>query len=175
MMMTIAATAVALLTLAPSSAQAAGWQLQYSNAASGKCLDVQGSSGANGANIQEYTCKSLGTSGAANQQFELVASGGAYQLVAAHSGKCVDLRDWSASDGGAAQQWSCTGAANQQWNLVYHSTNTNGSTNYLIQSAYSGKCLTRATSGNPVYQLTCNSGSTQQVWRQKLRDVGGTA
>jgi hypothetical protein len=36
-------------------------------------------------------------------------------IVAAHSGKCLDVRDVSLADGARIQQWTCHGGANQQW------------------------------------------------------------
>ena len=62
------------------------------NQQSGKCLDVSGASTADGAAVQQWTC-----TGGTNQQFTLrkVTYAGNdshdYQLVARHSGKCVDV------------------------------------------------------------------------------------
>ncbi|WP_418953157.1 RICIN domain-containing protein [Streptomyces scabiei] len=62
------------------------------NHVSGKCLDVSDVSTANGAAVQQWTCN-----GGTNQRFRLSAvtalgNSHDYQLVAAHSGKCVDSR-----------------------------------------------------------------------------------
>ncbi|MFD0331870.1 RICIN domain-containing protein [Streptacidiphilus monticola] len=69
------------------------------NELSGKCLDVSGASTADGAAVIQYTCN-----GQTNQMFTLspvTALGNSqdYQLVAVHSGKCVDVTGVSTSPG----------------------------------------------------------------------------
>ncbi|MCT9112580.1 RICIN domain-containing protein [Streptomyces mirabilis] len=91
---------------------------------SGKCLDVSGASTADGAAVIQYTCN-----GATNQQFTLnpvTALGNShdYQLVAVHSGKCVDVSDVSTTAGAKIHQWTCDAASvlstkkNQIWRLL---------------------------------------------------------
>ncbi|MEV6792138.1 RICIN domain-containing protein [Streptomyces sp. NPDC051320] len=93
------------------------------NELSGKCLDVAGASTAEGAAVQQYTCN-----GQTNQMFTLkpvTALGNSqdYQLVAVHSGKCVDVSDVSTTAGAKIHQWTCDpGSAlgtkrNQIWRL----------------------------------------------------------
>lgn len=94
------------------------------NQLSGKCLDVNGVSTANGAPLIQWTCNS----GAQNQQFTLrkvtYAGNDAhdYQLVARHSGKCVDVSGISSAPGALVHQWTCIPASqgsplNQTWRL----------------------------------------------------------
>ncbi|OLE22037.1 MAG: beta-xylosidase [Catenulispora sp. 13_1_20CM_3_70_7] len=94
------------------------------NELSGKCLDVSGASTADGAAVIQYTCN-----GAANQMFTLnpvTALGNSpdYQLVAVHSGKCVDVSQVSTSPGALIHQWTCDSASalsskkNQIWRLL---------------------------------------------------------
>ncbi|GLX93879.1 RICIN domain-containing protein [Herbidospora sp. NBRC 101105] len=94
------------------------------NRQSGKCLDVNGVSTADGAAVIQWTC----TSGAQNQQFTLrkVTYGGNdahdYQLLARHSGKCVDVSTISTAPRAAVHQWTCVAAGqgsplNQTWRL----------------------------------------------------------
>ncbi|MEV6879443.1 RICIN domain-containing protein [Amycolatopsis sp. NPDC051128] len=94
------------------------------NQQSGKCLDVDGASTADGAVVAQRTCQA----GAANQQFTLrrVTYGGNdahdYQLVARHSGKCVDVNGVSTAARAAVIQWTCKPASqssplNQTWRL----------------------------------------------------------
>jgi hypothetical protein len=93
------------------------------NQQSGKCLDVSGASTADGAVVHQWTCGS-GT----NQQFTLrkVTYGGNdahdYQLVARHSGKCVDVSGISTAARALVHQWTCNPAGqgsplNQTWRL----------------------------------------------------------
>ncbi|WP_447001945.1 RICIN domain-containing protein [Saccharothrix isguenensis] len=94
------------------------------NQQTGKCLDVNGVSGADGAAVQQWTC----LSGARNQQFTLrkvTYSGNDphdYQLVARHSGKCVDISQISTAAHAQVHQWTCNPAGqsiprNQTWRL----------------------------------------------------------
>ncbi|MEW2118195.1 RICIN domain-containing protein [Streptomyces sp. NPDC005474] len=93
------------------------------NELSGKCLDVSGASTADDAAVIQYTCN-----GATNQMFTLnavTALGNSqdYQLVAVHSGKCVDVSDVSKTAGAKIHQWTCDPASalstkkNQIWRL----------------------------------------------------------
>jgi hypothetical protein len=95
------------------------------NQQSGKCLDVNAGSTADGAAVQQWTC----ISGAQNQQFTLrkvTYSGNNaqdYQLIARHSGKCVDVSAISTAARAPIHQWSCNAAGqgsplNQTWRLL---------------------------------------------------------
>ncbi|MFI1504666.1 RICIN domain-containing protein [Streptomyces sp. NPDC020597] len=94
------------------------------NHSSGKCLDVSALSTADGAAVQQWTCLN-----GANQRFTLrpvTALGNShdYQLVAVHSGKCVDVSTVSTAPGAKIHQWTCdTGSTlttkkNQIWRLL---------------------------------------------------------
>jgi hypothetical protein len=95
------------------------------NQQSGKCLDVSGVSTADGAAVHQWTC----LSGAQNQQFTLrrVSYAGNdphdHQLVARHSGKCVDVSGISTAARALVHQWTCNPASqgsplNQTWRLL---------------------------------------------------------
>lgn len=94
------------------------------NQFSGKCLDVANVSTADGAAVQQWTCN-----GGANQRYKLqtvTALGNShdYQLVAVHSGKCVDVSTISTAPGAKIHQWPCDAASalttkkNQIWRLT---------------------------------------------------------
>jgi hypothetical protein len=94
------------------------------NQQTGKCLDVSGVSTADGAAVIQWTC----VAGAQNQQFTLrkVTYAGNdshdYQLVARHSGKCVDVSEISTAARALIHQWTCNPASqssplNQTWRL----------------------------------------------------------
>ncbi|RSM85718.1 beta-xylosidase [Kibdelosporangium aridum] len=93
------------------------------NQQTGKCLDVNGSSTSDGAAVEQRTCN-----GALNQQFtarKVTYSGNDshdYQLVARHSGKCVDVSEISTAARALVHQWTCNpvgqgSPANQTWRL----------------------------------------------------------
>lgn len=94
------------------------------NQQSGKCLDVAGAATADGAAIVQQTC----ASGATSQQFTLrrVTYAGNdvhdHQLVARHSGKCVDVNGVSTTARAQLVQWTCKPVGqstelNQTWRL----------------------------------------------------------
>ena len=93
------------------------------NQQTGKCLDVNGVSTADGAAVIQWSCH-----GGTNQQFTLrrvtYAGNDArdHQLVARHSGKCVDVSGISTAAGARVHQWTCNAAGqssplNQTWRL----------------------------------------------------------
>lgn len=84
------------------------------NDCSGKALDVEGVSTANGANVHVWT-----PHGGANQQFRVVDVGGGYhKLVAQHSGKVIDVNGGGVQNGTNVQQWSDIGSSAQHWKLI---------------------------------------------------------
>ncbi|WP_454859732.1 RICIN domain-containing protein [Promicromonospora soli] len=75
------------------------------NEFSGKCLDVNGASTADGAAVIQWTC-----SGSTNQMFTLNPVAGNskdYQLAAVHSGKCVDVSGISTTPRAVIHQRTC--------------------------------------------------------------------
>ncbi|TQM78525.1 ricin-type beta-trefoil lectin protein [Saccharothrix saharensis] len=93
------------------------------NQQTGKCLDVNASSTADGAAVQQWSC-----TGGVNQQFtprKVTYSGNDahdFQLVARHSGKCVDVSSISTAARAPVHQWTCNpvdqgGPLNQTWRL----------------------------------------------------------
>src|SRR5881396_229897 len=114
----VVAVAGGLLTVAPTAASAATVDTTalyvLLNRNSGKALDVNGASTADGANLIQWT-----RTNANNQQFQFVdAGGGNYKLRARHSGKLVEVGGLSTADGANILQWPDWGGSNQQWQLV---------------------------------------------------------
>jgi endo-1,4-beta-xylanase len=119
---------------------------RFRNEASGRCLDVNGASSANGAQMIVWDCHS-----GANQQF--TRNGSALQVM----GKCLEAPS-NAAAGAAARIWDCGGAANQQWVL-----NSNGT----ISNAQTGLCLDvsggATGNGTAVVVWSCH-GAANQRW-----------
>jgi alpha-galactosidase len=113
--------------------------------ASGRCLDVNQASSANGTQMLLWDCHSN-----ANQQF--TQNGQALQVL----GKCLDAPN-NAGAGTRVQIWDCTGGANQRWNL-----NTNGT----ISNAQTGLCLDAngagTANGTAVIVWSCHGGANQR-------------
>jgi hypothetical protein len=97
-----------------------------------------------------------------------VGGGPYYNLVARHSGRCVDVSDNSAADSSAVVQYDCNSGLNQQWRLK----DAGGGYVQLI-AEHSGKCLDVAggstADGAYVNQYHCTTGTNQQ-WL--LQDQG---
>lgn len=84
------------------------------SAGSGKCIDVEAGGWNTGARIIQYACH-----GGDNQQWTLVASGDAYQLVGKRLGQCVTPVNGSAQANTAMIQLACGAYANQAWSVQY--------------------------------------------------------
>ncbi|MET8764732.1 non-reducing end alpha-L-arabinofuranosidase family hydrolase [Lentzea sp. NPDC004782] len=166
-----AAVVGGLLTVVPTSASAAtvdtsAWYVLL-NRNSGKALDVNGASTADGASLIQWT-----RSDTTNQQFQFVDAGsGYYKLRARHSGKLADVQGASTADGAPLVQWTDNGGANQQFSLA---DSTNGYVRLVNRN--SGKVVEvqggSTADGANVVQRT-DSNSNNQQW-QLVQVAGGT-
>ncbi|MEU5810200.1 RICIN domain-containing protein [Streptomyces sp. NPDC047718] len=87
-------------------------------------------------------------------------------LRAKHSGKCLEVADWSTSNGAVVRQWDCSGGANQQWTWGPNKSWVN---------KHSGKCLEigdwSTSYGAQARQWDC-SGGNNQGWEIPSADGG---
>ncbi|MER7488974.1 endo-1,4-beta-xylanase [Streptomyces sp. NPDC126497] len=113
--------------------------------ASGRCVDVPGSSTTDGTQVQLWDCHN-GT----NQQWTLTDAG----ELRVYGNKCLDAA--GTGNGTKVQIYSCWGGDNQKWRL-----NSDGS----VVGVQSGLCLDAAGTGNGAQvQLYSCSGSSNQRW-----------
>ncbi|MEV7424579.1 MULTISPECIES: endo-1,4-beta-xylanase [unclassified Streptomyces] len=116
---------------------------------SGRCLDVPGSSTADGTQLNLWDCR-----GATNQQWTYTAAG----ELRVYGDKCLDAA--GTGNGTKVQIYSCWGADNQKWRL-----NSDGS----IVGVQSGLCLDAVgagTANGTLIQLySCSNGSNQRWTR----------
>jgi hypothetical protein len=114
--------------------------------ASGKCVDVSGSSTADGTKIQLWTCNN-----ATNQQWTVNAS-----TLRAFN-KCMNVAGGSTANGALVQLSTCNGSGAQNW-----TAGTNGS----LVNAQSGKCLdangASSADGTQLIIWTCHGGTNQR-------------
>ncbi|WP_349372281.1 RICIN domain-containing protein [Streptomyces sp. G-G2] len=83
------------------------------NRTSGKSLDLENGSPANGANVRRRNCN-----GAAAQKWRIEDQGDdTSRLLNVASGKALDVADRSAADGADIRQWSWLNNACRQWQL----------------------------------------------------------
>ncbi|MEV8437995.1 ricin-type beta-trefoil lectin domain protein [Actinosynnema sp. NPDC051121] len=120
--------------------------------ASGRCLDVPGSTTTNGTQLQLWDCH-----GQTNQQWTLNSS---KQLVV-YGTKCLDAYGRGTTNGTQVAIWDCHGDTNQQWNV-----NANGT----ITNVLSGLCLDAynlgTANGTKLVLWSC-SGQSNQQWTMR--------
>ena len=94
---------------------------------------------------------------------------GLYELVAMHSGKCLDVYGESTDDAALVIQWSCHGSENQHWRVE-----STGDGYFNLLANHSGKALDVSQisleDGAQVIQYTPNGGPNQQ-WQ--FHPLGG--
>jgi glucosylceramidase len=110
-----------------------------------KCVDVAGSSSANGTQVQLWTCNGTGA-----QSWTVGADATIRAL-----GKCLDVSGASTANGTRVQLWDCNGSAAQQW-----TPNADGTLRAL------GKCLDAtgpsSADGTPLQIWDCFAGANQR-------------
>src|SRR5690606_10806278 len=80
----------------------------FEGVASGRCLDVNGASQANGAQAQLWDCN-----GQSNQEWTATGAG----ELRVYGDKCLDVNGAGTADGTAVIIWDCNGQNNQKWTL----------------------------------------------------------
>lgn len=156
-------TPVALgATLPGPSGETAATPTSYTlvNRNSGKCLDVNGSSTADGADILQWTCN-----GGSNQKWKIEDLGDdTSRLVNVATGKVADIADCSSADGADIRQWSWLDNKCQRFRLVFTAAGdyvriVNESTGKVADVADCG-----TANGTDVRQWTWLNNTCQQ-WR----------
>lgn len=134
---------------------------------SGKVLDVNAFSTADGTRIQQWTDQNT-----ANQQWRLRPTGdGYYELVNRNSGKVLGIAGDSAGQAAAAEQQSDRSSVSQQWRI----DEVSGSDAVVLTSRGSGQALDvsggSTADGAAVIQYP-GHGSTNQQWKL-VKAAGG--
>lgn len=135
------------------------------NRNSGKVIEVTGGSTAAGATVRQAN-----SNGATYQQWNVIPVsprvGGDFSyftITAAHSGKAMDVNNWSLDNGSNIIVWDDAKGANQQWYLEYREDGW-----FYIRSRHSALCLDVVNSGTAsgagIIQMELNEKTSQQ-WR----------
>ncbi|MET9081822.1 RICIN domain-containing protein [Streptomyces sp. NPDC004237] len=127
---------------------------------SGKVLDVNGFSTADGTRIQQWTDQRT-----ANQQWKLKPMGdGYYELVNRNSGKVLGIAGSSTAQAAAAEQQTDTSSTSQEWRI----DDVSGSGAVTFTSRRSGQVLDvsggSTAQGAAIIQYP-SRGSTNQQWK----------
>ncbi|MGW6243992.1 RICIN domain-containing protein [Streptomyces roseolus] len=134
---------------------------------SGKALDVNAFSTADGTRIQQWTDQNT-----ANQQWKLRPTGdGYYELVNRNSGKVLGIAGGSSARAAAAEQQTDSASASQEWRI----DEVSGSDAVTFTSRRSGQVLDvsgGSTANGAVVIQYPGKGSTNQQW--KLVRTAGT-
>ncbi|MFG2296594.1 RICIN domain-containing protein [Streptomyces sp. NPDC048603] len=146
-------------TPSPSSSSAAavpGGAHKYVNAATGKCLDIQGASRDPGAVVQQFGCKT-----AYHQEFATMftaADPTTTRMQPRHSGRCIGAD--GTVPGSRVTQQVCHDGAIQRWELV-----DLGGSQVAVKNAATGLCLDDGAnpsgSRREVRQVVCTGAATQ--------------
>ncbi len=91
-----------------------------------------------------------------------------YQLVAKHSGRCLDVKDGSTANTATLQQWDCLSPQTNQ-NQVF-SLVPQGNAYYQIVARHSNRCVDvtngSQSQGTVLQQYDCiGAGQTNQIWQ----------
>lgn len=91
-----------------------------------------------------------------------ISSGRTYEIIAKHSGKCLDVAGVATHNGANIHQWQCHGGPNQQWTLT-----EKGGGFYTVTARHSNKCLDvegiGTGNGTNISQYDCHGGPNQ-LW-----------
>ncbi|MFF5504698.1 RICIN domain-containing protein [Streptomyces roseolus] len=138
---------------------------------SGKVLDVDGFSTADGTRVQQWTDQNT-----ANQQWRLRPTGdGHYELVNRNSGKVLGIAGGSTAPAAAAEQQTDSSSAAQEWRIDV----VPGSGAVTLTSRASGLVLDVAggsrAQGAAVIQYPGRGGDNQRWTLVKVTDAAGTS
>ncbi|MEW9533241.1 lectin [Microbispora sp. NPDC049125] len=136
-------------TATPTPSTSPGTAGAIRGVGSGRCLDVNGASQANGAQIHIWDCNS-----GANQRWTSTSAG----ELRVYGNKCLDVTGAGTADGTAVTIWDCNGQNNQKWRL-----NSDGT----ITAVGAGKCLDvsgNGTANGTKVQIWSCTGANNQKW-----------
>jgi hypothetical protein len=162
------------VSVTPAASSGFDW-LQYSDRSSGLCMEAVHDPHIPASWVHEATCMTPGGSGAAKQVFNMQAVGNGNVLIKeGESHYCLNVGS-SLSDGSPIMLLCSNppgggSSATEEWQVLFHSENRNGSVNLMFRNAYSQKCVTGISSGAMLYQQTCDRTNLHQVWHQHLRE-----
>ncbi|MEO1233379.1 MAG: RICIN domain-containing protein, partial [Myxococcota bacterium] len=133
----------------------------------GHCVHLEDGLATNGRNIHQQACNGS----AKAQRMRFIPRGDHYEIRHEASGKCLDVQDYSDSNGANVYLFECHAGDNQLWE-VQELTNTGDSDDFMLVNKHSGKCLDlhfgRDTAGTNLHQWSCSATNRNQHFRQNV-------
>lgn len=149
------------------SALSGGFTFQLRDQGAGTCLDADASNIGNAGKIFQWTCNASDNF----QEWTVVDNIGSLPILRnVGSGTCLDADGSKIGNAQPIFQWSCNSSdgSQQWWFNGSGKLNTNGNAEAGLQNNHDGTCLDADGSaiGNaqPIFQWTCNSGDSFQLW-----------
>lgn len=135
--------------------------------ATGKCVDVEGGSDADGADVRQWSCN-----GSPAQLWDVVDLGrNEVAFASVGSNKVMEVAGASRQRGADVVQYRWHDGANQRWRMEPIEGGF-----FRVVNVGSGKCLdldaARFEDGANIAQSDCHLGQNQQ-WRVEIRSTGG--
>jgi hypothetical protein len=119
---------------------------------SGRCLDINNSSTANGTQAQLWDCN-----GQSNQSWTYTSS----KQLTIYGNKCLDAYNAGTANGTAAVIWDCNGQTNQQWNVNADGTITGVQSGLCVDASNAG-----TANGTKIVLWACGTSDNQRWnWR----------
>nr|WP_051326248.1 family 43 glycosylhydrolase [Glycomyces tenuis] len=159
--------AIALFAVPSASAVETGVWYKIISRHSGLALDIRDGSTEPGAELNQWN-----DTGARNQQFRFLDSGGGYHRIQArHSGLVLDVWNWNADNGATIAQYDDLNGTNQQWQIQ----ESGGYATFV--NRFSGKALDvwewSTEPGTRISQYDPAGGANQQFELVPVSDDGG--
>ncbi|MBB6474387.1 endo-1,4-beta-xylanase [Sphaerisporangium rubeum] len=138
-------------TVTPTATPTAGTTSAFRGVGSGRCIDVNGASQANGTLVQIWDCN-----GQTNQRWSSTSA----SELRVYGSKCLEVANSGTANGSAVRIWDCNGQNNQKWRV-----NSDGS----ITAVGANRCLdvpnNATANGTKLAIWDCNGGSNQRWTR----------
>jgi hypothetical protein len=144
-----------------------GFSFSLKDQKAGTCLAAVITQAKNGGAVEQQTCDSK----LPRQQWTVLDTLGHMPVLRDNATKlCLDIDPGQTSNGGKIYQWACDKSANgEQWDFGGTAKlNANGDAEVGLRNDKDSKCLDVDSkdpkNGGPVFQWTCDSGDTYQLW-----------
>jgi len=131
---------------------------------SSRCLSVDSSSTADGAQIIQWTCLGMNAQEWTFSPDPADTTGTLFFIKNLNSNKCLSVDSNSTADGARVIQWNCIGSSGQKWSILFSALETG-----VRIVNHSGKCLSvdssSTSNGARIIQWRCIPDSLAQQWQ----------